>query len=186
MDYSEYYTYLISLIDPPAGVESRLRKHGMLLFELWKREFYWFDSMEEEENRSRDGKNLRDQFIMDFDMPPDKVPQGPCNILEMLVALSLKLDAIVHDWRIGNRPWEWVEMFIENLGFDDLTDDNINPMRDSAYINAKLDTFLTRNLGPKGEGGLFRFHKPLVTVRQLDIWAQMNKWIIENFNGLNN
>ena len=181
MDYGQYYTYLISLIDPPAGVPSRLREHGMLLFELWKREFFWLDSYEDEENRAHDGKSLREQFMMDYDMSPLAVPQGPANVLEVLVALSLKLDAIVHDWRIGKRPWEWMVMFIENLGLDRLTDDDIYPARDNPYLVRRLETWLSHDISPHGEGGLFRYKRPVMNIRQLSNWDQMNAWVVENF-----
>lgn len=180
-NFNEYYTWLISLIDPPKQVVSSIRQHGMLLFELWKREFYWFDSHANEEARAMDGKTLRDQFLMDFDMTPNKVPQGPCTVLEMLIAFALRIDTQVHDWRLGNRPWEWIEMFVNNLGFCDLIDQDINPVRDAGYINARLETWMTHQLGQRGEGGLFRFKRPILTINDMDNWAQMNRWIIENF-----
>lgn len=180
-NYEEYYRWLISLISPPPTLTTYIHRYGMLLFELWRREFAWFDAYEGEESRAMDGKTLRDQFIMDFDRTPDAVPQGPCTVLEMLIAFALRIDTQVHDWRLGNRPWEWIEMFIDNLGLGELVDCHINPVRDAGYINARLETWMAHDIGRKGEGGLFRFKKPLLTIGNLDNWAQMNRWIIENF-----
>ena len=179
--YNDYYEWLIDLIRPPKGIYTPINQHGMLLFELWKREFVWFDAYEGEEARAMDGKTLRDQFLMACDKTPDAVPQGPCTVLEMLIAFALRIDTQVHDWRIGNRPWEWVEMFIENLGFNDLIDSDINPIRDAGYINARLETWMSHQLGHNGEGGLFRFTQRILTINDMDNWAQMNRWIIENF-----
>lgn len=179
MDYSEYYNYLMSLIDPPIGVDSPIRDHGMLLYELWEREFCWLGEYNNDECRANDGKQLREEYLMIFDRTPEYVPQGPCKILEMLIAFALRIDNTVHDWRIGHRPWEWMEMFIDNLGLSQMVDDSIGP-HDIPELDARLDVFMSHNLGPMNEGGLFRFKKP-VRPNRLDLWGQMNKWIIENF-----
>lgn len=179
-NYGEYYTWLISLIDPPFGADSRLREYSLLLYELWLREFYWFDAYENDECRANDGKLLRDDYLMQFDRTPNYVPQGPCRVLEMLVAFALRIDNQVHDWRIGHRPWEWMEMFLDNLGFMELTDGIISSSEHGQYIQARLDTMMTHQLGPHCENGLFRFKKP-VTPNKLNLWEQMNLWILENF-----
>lgn len=179
--YGEYYTWLISLIDPPPyGSDSRLREYGMLLYEFWVREFYWFDEYENDECRANDGKLLRDDYMMQFDRTPDYVPQGPCRLLEMLVAFALRIDNQVHDWRIGHRPWEWIEMFIDNLGLGELTDESMTSMDSRSYIQSRIDIMLSHQLGPHNENGLFRFKRPMMPNR-LDLWGQMNLWILENF-----
>lgn len=180
-NYKEYYDWLMSLIHPAPNITYRLHQYSLLLYELWKREFCWFDVHEGEESRAMDGKTLRDQFIMDFDATPDSVPQGPCTVLEMLIAFALRIDQQIHNWQVGNRPWVVMEMFIDNLGLSDLCDSQLNPMRDAGYINARLETWMAHKLGRKGEGGLFRFKRPILTINDMDNWAQMNRWIIENF-----
>ena len=180
-DLSEYYKWLISRIEPPKDILTPICDYKLLLYELWKREFSWLDNYEGEESRAYDGKTLRDTFVMEHYASPDMVPHGPCRVLEMLIAFAERIDISVHDWRMGKRPWEWMEMFIENLGFASLTDMDINPERDSGYINAKLETWMSHHIESKGEGGLFRFVSPVSTIKTMDNWEQMNQWIKENF-----
>lgn len=178
-NYTEYYRWLISLIDPPASVYSKIRQHGILLFAFWRHDYFWFDRYEQsEEDRANDGKLLRERFMMDFDAPPSMVPQGPCNVLEMMVAFAIRIDNTVHDWQIGSHPWDWVEMFITNLGLSDLTDDDIRPS-DDGFITAKLEKWMSHNIGPKGERGLFRFKKPNLAIDNMTNWDMMQKWVTE-------
>lgn len=179
-DYTKYYRWLISLIDPPPHVISAIRVHGILLYSLWRRDFFWMDRYEREEDRANDGRCLRERFIMEFDMTPDMVPQGPCNVLEMLIAFAIRIDNTVHDWTIGSRPWEWIEMFLSNLGLSDFTDDNLHP-RDESYIDSKLERWMSHGIGRRGEGGLFRFKKPVPNIAAMTSWDQMQHWVIEQF-----
>lgn len=177
-NYTEYYRWLISLIDPPANVDSDIRRHGILLFALWRHEFFWMDIYDHEEDRANDGKQLRERFMMEFDAPPSIVPQGPCNVLEMLIAFAIRIDNTVHDWQIGSHPWDWVEMFITNLGLTDLTDDDIRP-RDNGFITAKLEYWMAHDIGTRGERGLFRFKRPVLMINNMTNWDMMQKWVAE-------
>lgn len=179
--YDMYYAYLISLIEPPVGKYSTLRQRGLMLYELWKREFSWLDEYDHEEDRAMDGKALRDRFLIEFDETPDKIPQGPCRVLEMLIAFAIRIDTIIYDHVMGHRPYDILEMFLINLGFSELTDTEIQPIKDAGYIDARIDNWINHHITPDGQGGLFRFPKPAYTINSLTNWDQMNKWIIDTF-----
>ena len=180
-EYSGYYTWLLSLIEPPQGVDSPIRLYGMLIYELWRREFFWMDIYEGEESRAADGRQLREQYMMEADVTPDFVPIGPCTVLEMLIAFALRLDSTIHDWTIGHRPWEWMTMFITNLGLADLTDNSLRAA-DRSFVTARLEMWMAHNIGTRGERGLFRFKRPLLTISNLDNWSQMQHWVGERLS----
>lgn len=177
-NYSEYYKYLVGLVEPPNGTYTLLGHHRELLFHLWAHEFYWLD-IYREEDRANDGTAIRDRFLHDYDMPPIAVPQGPCNVLEMLIALALRIDIICRDWDVGAHPWDFLEMFIENLGLSDLTDDDISGL-DTAYISAKLEAWMSHAILPNGDGGLFRFAVPVMDINRLSTWDMMQHWLVES------
>lgn len=180
-DYGMYYAYLISLIEPPPTKYTKLRQRGLLMYELFRREFAWLDTYPLEENRAKDGTAIRDHFLKTYDETPDKIPQGPCRVLEMLIAFAVRIDTITHDYTIGHRPWEFLEMFLINLGFDELTDTEIQPIRDAGYINDRLEIWMSHNITPDGQGGLFRFLRPVHAINSLTNWDQMNRWVIDTF-----
>ena len=181
-DYTEYYRWLISIIEPPETVRSPIRDYGILLFSLWRRDYFWYDRYEREEDRANDGRCLRERFMMEFDRTPDAVPQGPTNVLEMLIALAIRIDNTVHDWTIGSRPWEWMVMFITNLGLADFTDNNLHPA-DEGYISDRLERWMSHDIGRRGERGLFRFRTPAskTDIERMTTWDQMQYWVIEFF-----
>jgi hypothetical protein len=69
-------------------------------------------------------------------------------------------------------------MFITNLGLSDLTDDDIRPS-DDGFITAKLEKWMSHDIGPKGERGLFRFKKPNLAIDNMTNWDMMQTWVAE-------
>lgn len=170
---NEYYAWLTSIVEPPPG---HVNRYSFLMAVLFKREFFWLDIYDSEESRANDGRLLRDQYMIEFDATPDEVPQGPVTVLEMLVSFAMRIDSVIYDWSIGHCVWQIFEMFIQNLGLGELTDSEIRE-NDLGYINAHLDNWMAHDIGHKGERGLFRFRRPLLTISNLDNWSQAQEWI---------
>ena len=93
----------------------------------------------------------------------------PCSVLEMMVALAIKIEEqIMDDPDIGNRTGLWFWKMIENLGLKNMRDAVI----DTDYVEKIIFRFLDRNYQRDGSGGLFIVHGH-GDLRNVEIWYQM-------------
>lgn len=73
----------------------------------------------------------------------------PCSVLEMMVALAIKIEEqIMDDPDIGNRTGLWFWKMIENLGLKTMRDAVI----DTDYVEKIIFRFLDRNYQRDGSG----------------------------------
>lgn len=146
-----------------------------LLDNLFHIEFTW--SVKGDENRAADGVHLRTifcdlkkQYVNIFD-------DDPCNMLEMMVALSVRCsEDILWDGENNWTPYVFWTM-IDNLGLHDMVDG----VFDEAYVEEKIGIFLSRNYGENGDGSLFVLSHFPKNFKKLEIWYQMQRWISEHF-----
>lgn len=127
-------------------------------------------------NRASDGISLRRRFAYEFyDIPnADKYIEGPCSVLEMMIALSFRCEEIMDDPQIGNRTSQWFWRMLANLGLYGMTDDAF----DERVAEDIVETFLERKYEPDGRGGLFRVFNSPKDMRSVEIWVQMC-WFID-------
>lgn len=144
------------------------------LFEhLHNTEFRWTIPMDG--NRAQNGIELRWRFIYEYGYRDirDEIEEyldGPCSVLEMLMALAFKCeDDYMDDPDAGNRTGQWIWIMLENLGLASMSDGNYN----KHYVNASLDMFMDRQYKPDGEGGLFVIKGCPYDLRDVEIWYQL-------------
>ena len=133
-------------------------------------------------NRAEDGRDLRYRFAItnyrgavDTDLVLD-VLEGPCSVLEMLVALSLRCEeTIMDDPHIGNRTAQWFWGMISNLGLSSMQDCRF----DAGYVDHVINVFLDRKYEPNGRGGLFTVRHCHRDLRRVEIWNQLNYYLDE-------
>lgn len=122
-------------------------------------------------NRAEDGIDLRYRFALEHgysDTP--RCLNGPCSVLEMMVALSIRCEeTIMDDPNIGNRTTQWFWSMVTNLGLGSMTDDRF----DIRYVDDVIDRFLKREYEPDGKGGLFRIKRCTYDLRNIEIWRQL-------------
>lgn len=129
-------------------------------------------------NRAYDGMELRDGY---FD-----APKGDCNVLEMLVALSKRMvfmaDGMFPD--IDNTESEWFLIMIQNLGISELDDKFWNRFpEDAACITEQhVDEWMNREFDYDGSGSLFPLSNPKDDQVQVEIWYQMNAYLVEKMH----
>lgn len=164
---NEYFEWLIAHVELP--------EYSLLFAELFQKDFFWYDAYEGEESRANDGRILREQFMMEYDKTPHDIPQGPVSVLEMLIAFAMRIDQQTYDWGKGHLISDIFRMFIINLGFRDMTNNEINS-RDRNFIRTALDGWMSHNLDNFGYPGLFRFNLA-VNIDELDNWQQAQEWI---------
>ena len=129
-------------------------------------------------NRARDGVDLRYRFAMymDDERVMD-VLDGPCSVLEMMVALAIRCEeTIMDDTRYGDRTSQWFWNMLTNLGLNYMTDDKF----DREIAVTKIYDFLERRHDPDGKGGLFYIKGCKDDLRDVEIWTQLC-WYLDNF-----
>ena len=171
---NEYFEWLYNYVCK-GRVHSTIsyRKLFMLLHEI---EFTF--SIRNDVNRARDGIDLRYRFaIINDDETLMDILAGPCSVLEMIVALTIRCEeTIMDDTRYGDRTGQWFWSMMSNLDIDHMTDD----VFDREFIEEKIYTFLERRYAPDGKGGLFYIRGCVDDLRDVELWTQLC-WYLENF-----
>lgn len=129
-------------------------------------------------NRARDGVDLRYRFAMyKEDETVLDCLDGPCSVLEMMVALSVRAEeSIMDNTMYGDRTGQWFWCMMQNLGIGNMTDE----IYDKDIVNECISIFLTRNYEADGRGGLFYIRNCEEDLRKMEIWIQMC-WYLDNF-----
>lgn len=127
-------------------------------------------------NRARDGVDLRYRFALQKDDEYImEILDGPCSVLEMMVALAVRCEeSIMDDPMYGNRTGQWFWGMMNSLGLDYMTDDQFN--QDEA--EEKISIFLNREYSRDGKGGLFHIRGCKDDLRDVEIWSQLC-WYLE-------
>lgn len=162
----EYFDWIYDLV---GGMDYSPRvSYRKLLSYLHDIEFTY--SIDMDGNRAEDGVSLRRRFsIYNYHML-----NGPCSILEMMVALAIRCEEnIMDDPTMGDRTGQWFWGMIINLGLGCMTDDQY----DEEYIESVVRRFLNREYEPDGRGGLFRVRRCEYDLRNVEIWDQLGWYL---------
>ena len=165
--------YFVWLYSQVASVEERhpSRTYWGLLRKLFGKEFIWI--IPNDDNRIEDGRYLRFEFIEAEgiqDADNEWMSLG-CSMLELLVGLSRRLA-----FEADGEPQAWFWRLIENLGLEEFNDNRRLP---NVLINNVLDEVIWRTYKKNGHGGLFPLNKTRNDQRDVEIWMQMNEYILE-------
>ena len=164
---NEYFEWLYAMVcEHRYSKEISFRK---LLMRLHDTEFRY--SIPNDQNRAENGVYLRWRFACDCGMRevPD-VLDGPCSVLEMMVALAIQCEeTIMDDPSFGNRLGQWFWGMIANLGLGAMTDERFN----RNYVDETIDRFLDREYEPDGKGGLFTVRDCHRDMRDVEIFWQL-------------
>lgn len=168
---NEYFEWLYSFVcKSEYSSDISFRK---LLIHLHDTEFRYL--IPKDKNRAEDGKDLRYRFAITchYDEPYEQILDylsGPCSVLEMMVALSIRCEEnIMDDPNVGNRTSQWFWGMVVNLGLGSMTDTHF----DKRLVTDILETFLDREYEPSGRGGLFTVRGCDVDLRDVEIWHQL-------------
>ena len=150
------------------------KTYWCLFRQLYTKEFIWI--VPNDDNRIEDGRGLRYDFFrnLDYEVDEDWMHLG-CSFLEMLIALSQRLS---FEGEGEARDWFW-EM-LDNIkvgGFND------EVYTQGAYservVNDILDSVIWRTYRRNGRGGLFPLQHAREDQRDVEIWYQMNAYLLE-------
>ena len=164
---NEYFRWLSGLVNEKGNHKDI--SYTKLLTRLHETEFIY--SLPMDENRAANGVALRYRFECEHpDVDDIKLYlTGPCSILEMMIALSLKCENIMDNPHIGNRTSQWFWGMVTNLGLGSMYDSHF----DIEYVDAVLKRFVERKYEPNGKGGLFTIKHNPCDLRNIEIWRQL-------------
>lgn len=164
---NNYFDWLSTIVCD--GNHSKSESYRELLVYLHDTEFIY--TIRNDVNRAEDGVELRNRFAEEYCVDDAQLYlTGPCSVLEMLAALSIRCEEhIMDDPDIGNRTGQWFWGMIENLGLIKMK----NSMFDKKTVNDRLMKLLDHDYGRNGEGGLFRVKNCPFDLRKAEIWYQM-------------
>lgn len=171
----EYFLWLCELVDaedPDAGYLGLMRR--MYDMEFSDRTAKLIPN---DDNRIEDGIELRERFEEESLFDDYSCLGGPCSVLEMMIALSYRMEE-----NFGYEDhiyWFWDMM--RNLGLDEFTDNRYFDLDGQSEVNHILRDFRMRKYGKDGCGGLFPRRNPERDQRRLEIWVQMNNYLIEKY-----
>ena len=167
----EYFEYLCELVDTIRF--ARQNSYRKLLMHLHNIEFTWF--VPNDDNRADDGIQLRRRFALDRDdISLQRYLNGPCSVLEMMVALSVRCEeGTMDNTDYGNRTGQWFWGMINNLGLNSMRDSNF----DRNYVDDVIARLLNREYEPDGKGGLFTVKHCSHDLRTVEIWTQLSWYL---------
>lgn len=170
---NEYFNWLYNIVC--ADRYSDNLSYRKLLMFLHSREFTY--TIKKDKSRAADGVDLRYRFAQESHRGyVSKYLDGPCSVLEMMVALSLRCEeTIMDDPQFGNRTSQWFWGMIANLGLGYMNDKRF----DRKEADIIIDRFLYRDFSPNGAGGLFTVRNCSQDLRDIEIWTIM-LWYLDS------
>jgi hypothetical protein len=173
-----YFVWLYSLVADPT-IKDRDLTYWELLRQLYERPFVWFVSRDD--NRMADGKQLRLDFLAHeglraSDVDRDWIDIG-CSVLELMVAMSYRLRFMM-DPESNLAYWFW-EVLMTNIGLRHCSDGD---GFESCDVDETLNRVIFRQYESDGTGGFFPLKNPEHDQRGLELWAQMNAYVIERMS----
>lgn len=124
-----------------------------------------------DENRAEDGVEIRYSFGYENHIPQaviaNELDTRPCSVLELMVALALRMDGIVSEYDESMTPLYFNKM-LDSLQLKQFTNDNFN----SEDVKERVENFMNGDYAPDGDGGLFYIDPPPGDMRDMEIWEQ--------------
>lgn len=168
--------YLNWLYGQVADVKKRHgREFQCLVHQLHQTIFVAF--VPHDENRIADAKDLRYEYLSEHEdeQGAREWTRAPCTMFELLIVLS-RLLAFEMDDEVA--PWFW--HLIEVLDLEQFDDEEYD---DHAHevIEAALMRVIWRTYSADGRGGLFPLRDPVKNQKEVELWYQLNAYLLEQF-----
>ena len=176
MDQQRYFNWLCSKVR--ADRDPEYMHYSCLLNDLFNQEYRWDFAIESDANRADDGINLRLLYSQETGDRLDWINRKTsCTILEMLIAMSIRIEMDIMGDPGEDRPERWFWEMLGNLGLMIMTDDNYDPN----YVTDIIWRWMARQYSKNGSGGLFPLRKPTSDQRSIPIWDQMGAYLVERY-----
>lgn len=172
---NEYFEWLYRLVC--GDRYSNTISYKKLLAYLHRTEFTYL--LSKDKNRAADGVDLRYRFSKErYHGHVPSCLDGPCSILEMMVALAIRCEeTIMDDPKIGDRTSQWFWGMVTNMGLGYMSDNRF----DEHVAKEIIDRFLNRDYSQNGRGGLFTVRNCEYDLTNIEIWTQM-LWFLDSIS----
>lgn len=162
----QYLEWLYALV----GRQAENVDHWDLMHHLYTREFVML--VPNDDNRCKDGIALRDEFKRsDPSIRPSRIWMSTgCSVLEMMIGVARHI-VFEMDGDVG----EWFWHLIDNLGLTRYNDKRYN----ARWIDQVVERLVWRQYSYDGKGGLFPLKEPYEDQRQVELWFQMESYMLE-------
>ena len=172
---NEYFEWLYQLVC--GDRYSNAISYKKLLAYLHRTEFTYL--LSKDKNRAADGVDLRYRFSKErYHGHVPSCLDGPCSILEMMVALAIRCEeTIMDDPKIGDRTSQWFWGMVTNMGLGYMSDNRF----DEYAAKEIIDRFLNRDYSQNGRGGLFTVRNCEYDLTNIEIWTQM-LWFLDSIS----
>lgn len=167
----QYLTWLYAHVAPVQ--EKRASKTYWKLFkQLYNTEFTWL--LSGDRNRAEEGRELRRHFAdaQGLTVADTEWLDLGCSVLELLYHLADRLE-----FDLGEQFDIWFWDLVSNLGLISFTDANY----DAETVDYILMHFMWRQYSPNGTGGAFPLKHANEDQRHVELWGQLNAYVIERF-----
>jgi hypothetical protein len=167
-----YFTWLYSQVASVRN-ENPNRSYWHLLRHLYSVPFTWHVSRDD--NRCVDGQELRHEWIVmnNVEDADRSWLSLDCSFLEMLVALARRTA-----FESSGEPVDWFWKLMTTIGLRQYNDAHWTHRAErETYLT--VDRIVNRKYAYDGEGGLFPLRHPRHDQRQVELWAQMQAYILE-------
>ena len=166
--------YLRWLYDQVAIVDEQDESltYWTLFLQMFTTKFVWL--VRRDENRLEDGKALRIQFLRKQGIDRREAADWAdieCSFLELVVGLANHLE-----FELGGTVPYWFWKLMENIELREYHD-GLNYPEDK--VEDILYSVMFRQYNHHGEGGFFPLRGPCKDQRGVEIWEQMNCYVIE-------
>jgi len=169
-----YFSWIVQQI----GDDNKCGDYSNLLSHLFDTEFIFTNPMDG--NRYEDGIELRYKFGYHNNISDDIISAEldifPCSVLEMMVALAIRMEDFMDDPDIGNRIPTWFWNMVDCLELSKSYDRRY----DMDYVDRRLEIFMNREYSYDGAGGLFQIINPPADLRTREIWMQTMWYLNEH------
>lgn len=131
-----------------------------------------------DDNRAVDCEQLRDEFASLVYYPEYPFRHKPCRFLEMLISFAWRIQDSLCD-PTDDRRVEWFWTMIENLELDDCRDSKRFKRECEEKVLEAIDRVNNRTYSRDGKGGLFPLDHPPRDQRKVELWYQVNTYLLE-------
>ena len=159
-----YFRWLLKFI---GNGFCRKNSYFELLKYLFNTNYYW--SIPMDENRAADGIDLRHRFVVECGENQEAsyvYLSGPATVLEVLVALSIKIECIARGSIDLSKSSQWFWGMIKSLSIFDCYDGNFDEEKVAYFLEGWMDPESEISIFPEKNG---------------EIWSQAMRFLSEIF-----
>ena len=165
--------------------DDRRPSYRYLIRKLWDIPFH--GAIGNDKDRGEEGLELRARYNRilakkagdgEFVTPDVCDIYGECRVLEMLIALSMRMYDLMQDMGVYNSVSRWFWEIMHNVGFDELDDSMYDESDGDIVVESMVHDILDLRERKSGRPGGWFY---VMDWREIEIWYQMHEYLKQFF-----